>query len=410
MPAYPLSDLILPSLVILVAGFVISLAFTRRPVLSCSIAALKAGLFLLYFSVFFDGSYTFLDDWRYLRVGELLAQQHIGIINFIHNYQYVLSTVESVNLSYYIYNASSIDLFGPGYYAPVAMNILLTFIAAGLLTRTARIGLGMSRRTSMGLFAFLALAPSILAWSTITNMKDILVATGTATVVYAVALLDSGKPWRALLIAAAGAAVLMVTRFYVPLTLAAAFGASLLFSARARRSPWLWLTATVALVGVLHMLGHGSLTGALHKLRGGAGNPVAGIVRFVMTPIPFHTAPGYGFLDLPQLIYWLLLPFEAYGMVAVWKKRTLTGHFLVVYFLIMTVLYGVQTSLQGPRHRIQIDGLIVIFQYHGILALFRQQFRATARARPAFPASRRHHAHHGGPVRGGAVPQPGRGT
>lgn len=408
MHPYPLDDLILPTLAILVAGSVISLGFTRRPVLSFSVAALKAGLFLLYFGVFFDGTYTFLDDWRYLHVGELLAHQHIGIFNFIRNYHYVLSTVESVNLSYYIYNASSIDVFGPGYYAPVAMNILLTFVAAGLLARTARIGLGMSRRTSMGLFAFLALAPSILAWSTITNMKDILVATGTATVVYAVALVDSGKPWRALLIAAAGAAVLMVTRFYVPLTLGAAFGISLLFSRRARRSPWLWLMAIVALAGVAHVLGHGSLTGALHKLRENAGNPISGIVRFVATPIPFHTTPGYGFLDLPQLIYWLLLPFEVYGMVAVWKKRTLTGHFLVIYFLIMTVLYGLQTTLQGPRHRIQIDGLIVIFQYHGILALVRHHFRLMPRFRAAFPAGRSEHRGPGEPLHG--APQPERGT
>lgn len=409
MHPFPLNDLILPTLAILVVGLTICLGFTRRPVLSCSIAGLKAGLFLLYFGVFFDGTYTFLDDWRYLHVGELLAHQHIGILNFIRNYHYVLSTVESVNLSYYIYNASAIDVFGAGYYAPVAMNILLTFIAAGLLARTARVGLGMSRRTSIGLFAFLALAPSILAWSTVANLKDILVATGTATVVYAVALVDSGKPWRALLVAAAGAAVLMVTRFYVPLTLGAAFGMSLLFSRRARHSPWLWLMAIVALAGVVHMLGHGSLTGALHKLREGGGNPIAGIVRFVATPIPFHTALGYGFLDLPQLVYWLLLPFEAYGMVAVWRKRTLTGHFLVIYFLIMTVLYGVQTTLQGPRHRIQIDGLIVIFQYHGVLALVRHHFRLTPRFKAAFPSggSERRARHE--PVHDG-VPQPERGT
>lgn len=404
---FPLNDLLLPTLAILLVGSVICLGFTRRPVLSCSVAALKAGLFLLYFGVFFDGTYTFLDDWRYLHIGELLAHQHIGILNFIPNYQYVLSTVESVNLSYYIYNASAIDVFGAGYYAPVAMNILLTFIAAGLLAGTTRAGLGMSRRTSIGLFAFLALAPSILAWSTITNMKDILVATATAAAVYAVALADSGKPWRGLLVAAAGAAVLLVTRFYVPLTLGAAFGVSLLFSRRARRSPWLWLMAIAALIGVVHVLGHGSLTGALHKLRENAGNPIAGIVRFVATPIPFHTAPGYGFLDLPQLIYWLLLPFEVYGMVAVWRHRTLTGHFLVIYFLIMTVLYGVQTSLQGPRHRIQIDGLIVIFQYHGILALVRHNFRLIPRFRIAFPARRGARAarnlHDG-------VPQPERGT
>ena len=115
MHPFPLGDLMLPTIAILVVGSIISYGFTRRPVLSYAIATLKAGLFLLYFGVLFDGTYTFLDDWRYLHIGELLAHQRIGIFNFIRNYQYILSTVESVNLSYYIYNASAIDVFGDGY-------------------------------------------------------------------------------------------------------------------------------------------------------------------------------------------------------------------------------------------------------------------------------------------------------
>ncbi|HEX7370765.1 MAG TPA: hypothetical protein VF284_10855, partial [Rhodanobacteraceae bacterium] len=235
---------------------------------------------------------------------------------------------------------------------------------------------------------FLALCPSILAWSTVTNMKDILVATATTAVVYAVALVDVGKVWRALVVAAVGTSILVVTRFYVPLTLGATLGLALLFSRRARRSPWLWVMGVVALAAVVHFVGRGSLTGALHDLRAHAGNPVTGIVRFIVTPIPFHTAPGYGFLDIPQLFYWVLLPFEAYGIVAVWRKRTLTGRFLVIYFLVMNALYAVLTSLQGPRHRIQIDGLIVIFQYYGILALARHGFRRKALVGAAQPAVR----------------------
>lgn len=410
MHPFPLGDLVIPTAAILCVGFLIALAFTRRPALSCAIAAVKAGLFVLYFGVLFDGTYTFLDDWHYLRVGELLASQHIGVLNFFSNYHYVRSTVESANLSYYIYNATAIDVFGAGYYAPVAVNVLLTFLAAGLLMKTARMGLGMSRRVSLGLFACLALAPSILAWSTLTNMKDILVATATAGVVYAVALVDAGKVWRALAVTVVGAGVLVVTRFYVPLTLGAGFGLALLCSRRARRSPWLWLLGVAALVALVHILGRGSLVSALHDLRAHADNPVTGIVRFIATPIPFHTAPGYGFLDLPQLLYWLLLPCEAYGLVTVWRKRTLTAHFLVIYFLLMTALYGVLVSLQGPRHRIQIDGLIVIFQYYGILALARRHFRRRASVAAAPGARTAGSAAYAARVRGRLFPQPEKGT
>ena len=410
MPAFPFSDLAIPAIAILTIGFLIALACTRRPVLSAVIAALKAGLFAVYFGVLFDGSYTFLDDWRYLRVGQMLAREHVGILNFFTNYHYVRSTVESANLSYYIYNASAIDLFGAGYYAPVAINVMLTFVAAALLMQTARIGLGMSRRVSTGLFVCLALDPSILAWSTVTNMKDILVATATMGVVYAVALVDAHKVWRALTAAVIGAAVLIVTRFYVPLTLGVGFGIALFFSRRARRSPWLWLLGVVALVAVVHFLGHGSLISAVHDLRAHAGNPVTGVVRFIATPIPFHTTPGYSFLDLPQLVYWLLLPFEAWGLAAVWRKRTLTGRFLVVYFLIMTALYGVLTSLQGPRHRIQIEGLIVVFEYYGILAMVRRHYRSRARTPGAGGTGAGAFAPRPAATRARMVPQPQRGA
>jgi hypothetical protein len=57
----------------------------------------------------------------------------------------------------------------------------------------------------------------------------------------------------------------------------------------------------------------------------------------------------------------------------------MTGRFMVIYFVMMTLLYGAFPTLQGPRHRIQIDGLIVIFQFMGILALVRGRFRKKRR-------------------------------
>jgi hypothetical protein len=113
----------------------------------------------------------------------------------------------------------------------------------------------------------------------------------------------------------------------------------------------------------------------VQTLRAQRVNPVVGLVRFLVTAIPFHTAPGYGFMDLPQMIYWALLPFMFYGMVCVWRRATISGRFMVVYFILMVVLYGSFSTLQGARHRVQIDGLVVIFQYYGLLALFRQRFR-----------------------------------
>lgn len=383
MHPFPLTDLALPTFFILVSGLVIAYAFTRNVAVSFATATLKAGLFVLYFGWLFDGSYTFDDDMRYLNIGEQLADNGIGLLSIISHYRYIVSTVTGSNIAYYVYNATAVMLFGHGYYAPVAINIVLTFLAAGLLMKTARGGLGMSRRVGIGLFVLVALSPDILAWSTIPNFKDTLVATATAAGVYAVALADQRRIVRAVVVALAAAFVLSLTRLYVPLMLAAAFGITLLLSHRGRRNPWLWLLAAAALLVVVRHMGHGSLMGAVHSLRANMVNPVVGVIRFLLTPIPFHTAPGYGFMDLPQMVYWALLPFMFYGMFRVWRRGTMTARFMVIYFILMIVLYGSFSTLQGARHRVQIDGLVVIFQYYGLLALFRRRFQLR---RPHLPS------------------------
>lgn len=376
MHPFPLGDLALPTFFILMSGLVIAYAFTRHVAVSFATAVLKAGLFLLYFGWLFDGSYTFDDDMRYLRIGEQLADNGIGLLSIISHYRYIVSTVTGSNIAYYVYNATAVMLFGHGYYAPVAINVVLTFLGAGLLMKTARAGLGMSRRVGIGLFVLVALSPDILAWSTIPNFKDTLVATATAAGVYAVALADQRRVVRAVAVALAAAFVLSLTRLYVPLMLAAAFGITLFLSRRGRRNPWLWLLAAAALLVVVRHMGHGSLMGAVHSLRANMVNPVVGVIRFMVTPIPFHTAPGYGFMDLPQMVYWALLPFMFYGMVCVWRRGTMTARFMLIYFALIVLLYGSFSTLQGARHRVQIDGLVVIFQYYGLLALFRRRFRA----------------------------------
>jgi hypothetical protein len=386
MQPFPLSDLAWPAIFILVTGFAISYAFTRRIILSYWITALKAGLFLLYFGWFFNGTYTFLDDWRYLHIGEQLAANGIGLMGIIRHYEYIVSTVTGQNIAYYVYNASAVELFGAGYYAPVTLNIMLTFIEAGLLMKAARSGLGMGRRAATALFAFVALSPDILAWSTVPNFKDTLVATGTAAAVCAVALVDKHRVGRAALLAIAAAFVLVVTRLYVPLMLGVAFGITLFMSPHGRRDPWLWLLAVAALFFVVRYMGHGSLVDSLRLLRSRMDNPVVGVVRFMVTPIPFHTAPGYGFMNLPQMVYWVLMPLMFYGIRSVWRKATVSARFIVIYFILMLLLYGSFTTLQGARHRVQIDGLVVIFQFHGILALFRQRFRRRLRYRPEAPS------------------------
>jgi hypothetical protein len=273
---------------------------------------------------------------------------------------------------YYLFNADVASLFGPAYYAPVALNIALTFVAASFMAGAAKAGLHLSRRLAAGFFAALVLYPDLVAWSTVMNGKVTLVMTGTSMAVYVVSQAESGRYRRAVILALVVGLVLFFTRFYTPLMMLAASGLALLLNSSGRRRPWLWLLVITGGAAVLGALGTRGLAYAFNRLLQDFVNPIYGFFRYLLTPIPFNTTEHYAFLDLPQVLYWALVPFLVYSVYRVWRRGTLTARFIVIYFLLMVALYAMFAALQGPRHRYQLDGLIVLFQFLGFVSVFRQ--------------------------------------
>ena len=97
-----------------------------------------------------------------------------------------------------------------------------------------------------------------------------------------------------------------------------------------------------------------------------------------LTPAPFRADEAYAFLTMPQLFHWALAPVLLYGLYHIQRKATLLARFVVVYFLLALLLYGIFEELQGPRHRVQLDGLIALFQFCGILELLKHYKSTTA--------------------------------
>lgn len=361
-----------PSLLIFVVGFFITWTVTRSVLLGLSLSFVKAGVFLVYFAAFFDGTWTFLDDWTYLASGQALVERGVSVTNSLAHLPLLFSTAGGKHFVYHLFNADAARLFGPAYYAPVALNIVLTFVAAGFMAGAAKAGLHFSRRLAAGLFASLVLYPDVVAWSTVMNGKDTLVMTGTAMAVYVISQAEVGRNRRAVNLALVLGFVMFFTRFYTPLMMLAAFGLALMLSSSGRRSPWLWILMILGGAGVLGVLGKHGLTDALNLLLQNLVSPLYGAIRYLLTPIPFNTTEHYSFLDLPQVFYWALMPFFVYGVYRVWRRATLTARFSVIYFLSMVALYAMFAELQGPRHRYQLDGLIVLFQFVGFISVFRQ--------------------------------------
>ena len=374
MKAFALDILLWPAGAIFVFTLFVTLWATRSPIGAMSAAFLKAGIFLVYFGWLFDGTFTFLDDWSYLEGGFRLLAAEVGVTNLADNWESLLLVGGGPHFVYYLYNTYAFRIFGEGYYAPVACNNLLTPLIAYLGARLALREFGLTPRQGRCFYFFLLFHPNILAWSTIMNGKDILVVLSHVLLLLSVSLLYRKRLREALLLGLPTVFVLFFLRYYVPVLFAAALVAGAILARRVRIGPriqYLLLGGIVA--GFLFVrLGESEILRGILQVEEHFVNPLYGFVRFILTPIPFHTTPAYAFLNIPALIHWLLMPFALVGFVHVFGMRGFFARFFLIYLLVFIGLYAVFGELQGPRHRVQLDYAWATLQFLGLMIMFRR--------------------------------------
>ena len=371
MHPFDLDVLLGPYLVIALSTLWVAYKVTGSPVLALFASLFKAGMFLFYFGVLFNGTFTFLDDWTYLEGGADLYAQGVGVTNLAEYWEFALTIGGGDHFAYYLYNTYAFQVFGQGYYAPVAMNILLTVLLAWLGTGLAAQEFKLDEVSQRWFFAMLLLHPDILAWSNFINGKDVLILLMNVLLLVSCSLLFRGRFWAAIALAVPVSLLLLFMRFYVPLLFTVALFISLLLRRSGKEQLRVLFLSGALLVLAVTWIGSDGLAHPLESLRQHFVNPFYGAVRFVLTPIPFNTETEYGFLDMPALIHWLLFPFACWGVVVVRRLRTPFSSFFLMYVLVFVSLYAVYGELQGPRHRVQLDYAWAIFQFMGVMAFLR---------------------------------------
>jgi hypothetical protein len=366
LQSFELSVLLLPACAIYIAVFVCAWRITSSPAVASVLAAAKSLVYVLYFGLVFDGTYTFLDDWTYLERGAELRAEGVNLLTAFDNLPMLIAIGEGDHFVYYLYNAIAFDLFGEGYYAPVALNSILTALIALLATRLAVREQLVPWRLRELFFAFVLLHPDILAWSTVLNGKDILVLLLHVLLLTAFSSFFAGRWKQALLLGVPTVVTLLFLRYYVPVLFAAAWIISAVTRLRGRARFRMIAAATLVFGALLLQLGSEGLGFALDRLREDMVNPVLGLVRFALTPVPFNTSPGYGFLDLPALFHWLMFPAVLLGIWRIARVRSPFARFLLAYVAVFTALYAVYGELQGPRHRVQLDFAWATLQFVGL--------------------------------------------
>lgn len=387
MSPFDLDTLIGPTAAIFFVTLLLTFQFTKWPVISLLVALVKAGIYIFYFGVVFDGTFTFLDDWSYLNGGSELINHGVGITNLAENWELTLTVGRGDHVFYYLLNAYAMRLFGEGYYAPVAVNVLLAVAVALFGARLAAVEFNMSKKTARRFFLFLLFHPDIMAWSNIVNGKDILVLLLHVLLLMAISIYLRGQAYRALKLAAPIILVLLFLRFYVPLVFAISLVAGNFLVERRGQIKYLLLSIFLAALAFL-WVGESGLQYAFDALLEDLVNPFYGFLRFILTPIPFNTEANYAFLNISALIHWMLIPFLVYGFIRVWRLKTGFSRFLFFYVLAFGSLYALYGELQGPRHRVQMDYAIALFQFLGIMGvLTRKRIVEGQFGRQSFKAS-----------------------
>ena len=371
LPTFSIAGLVLPSALIFVVTALVALRVTRSALLAFGLATIKCGTFFIYYGYVFDGTFTFFDDWTYLRLGEVLVDQDIHWLNLFDNLDTVFSISGGEHIVYMLYNASAIRLFGHGYFAPVALNIAATVLVAWWGTRLAVAERWCPPPLAAALFCFLLLHPDLLAWSIVMNGKDVLVLLLHVVLLWAAASYYRGRRLVALILAAVATLALFYLRFYVPFLFALSFALVAIFQARGWSRLRVSVLAATLLGGAMFWIGGEVIGFSLHQIGNNLVDPAYGLVRFLLTPIPFHTERAYEFLDLPAVLHWILLPFACLGLWRIGHMRTPFVRFFVVYVAVFVALYAVYAELQEPRHRVQLDYALAICQFVGLWQVLR---------------------------------------
>lgn len=327
---------------------------------------------LVYFAWFFDGTWVLRDDIDYLnQSAELLTEGYdpLSAVLDPEGEEPLRAAARGSHVLYYWWNFTAMYFFGRHYYPTVFLNLGLTFVCSYVMFKLVRLS-GFSQSYAQVLAVFCLLQADIVVWSSLLNLKDILVMTLTLLALYGIVQLSKQCTLWNLFLTGASVYLLFWIRFYVPLMLVPAavlwFGLDFLASLRTMVAKTL-----LQKVALLVLMGSGALgvvafigLDKILAFQAASIRPsLYGMLRMVLTPQPWSVAVEYSFLELPSILHWAMLLPCGYSAWLLWRQSK-DARLLLLYLLLALFFYGSYETQQGPRHRVQILFIIAWLQFH----------------------------------------------
>ncbi len=373
-------SILFTTLIVFFITLIILFKITNNIILSYFISFIKSFLYLFYYIFWLNKKFVAAgDNLKYLKYGKYLYNRNIDLLNFFLHYQYVFQLANGRDIIYYTYIAESFRIFGIGLYAPIAMNIILTDISALFFYKIIKDYIGFSMGNAIILTVYFLVEPFVVAYSTFFDGKGILVMCLLLICLYGIGKLIIEKNYFIAIISLFISNIyLLFLRFYYPFLILLAFIiANLIFQFinkqlfKVRNLLYFFI---LFLLIPIYFLKVYTLKASFAIVEHHFINPIYGIAHFILTPMPFHSSSNYGFFNIPALIYYLLLPLLLAGF---WKSLKVKEQYMLIinmFFIIAVVFYGSFALLNGPRYRIPLVPIIIIYQFYGFLIFFKKSF------------------------------------
>ncbi len=351
----------LESLCIGVGLFGLIILSRRLPlVLAATIVTLRLGVSYVYFCDDTNDRYQLYDDVVYIDKAHAYLQAGFTPWEALTRRDAALTlshVAQSEHTLYYLWTATALYAFGDYYYAPVMLNILLTFFTAELFARGLEM-MQLPRRYQRFAIAYQSLHMNYFTWVAFMNVKEALVEFLLMAMVVSLLSFLATKRKRSLVFVAASAWLLLSLRLYVPLLVLAGTALSAVTILRGFRRA---LLLPVLLLAVAY-LGQ-RVAGESHwaKVSGIA----TGSVRFLLTPRPWAIEPEYEFVFLASVQQWIMFVPMLIGCYCLWRLYP-KARIMICILGVFVLFYGMWPEHQGPRHRVQLSSIMSLAEFQFI--------------------------------------------
>lgn len=335
------------------------------------ISLIKVLIPFVYFAFFFDGTWTFLDDIEYQSQGTTMLERGYNPVSTLltsHGLANLFSLSGGFHILYGWWNVLAQYLFGQHYYSAIFLNVALTFVSGYFLFRVVRL-CSFGQKYAQAFIVFFLFHWDVLVWSSLVNLKEILVLSLTIICFYSFLKILKTKKTKYYILLAAAVFPFLFLRFYLPFLLLIAGIAWVAVYQKGKRKYNLIFVLVIGFIFVLNFLGARATEnfGRVDML-----SAVPGAFRMALTPRPWVLNETSSFLVIPSILHWL---FFIPSLWSAWKlsRRSKEISLLLIYLLVILLFYGSYEAIQGIRQRFQVSFIISWIQFHFIWLILRKK-------------------------------------